>query len=508
MEPDHVFLWHIENFSSSPLPAGKYIYSLVFNAGNVHRTRWFVRLYPRGHEDLEGFVSFELFRVKDHGPDILDIEFQACVVATDGSEIHETEVFAMDEVEQGMGSEDLKLVKRNDLMMDRGKHLPEDTLTIKVKLWRIDPPQVPTKTVAKTAVKLEEKCFTWTVENFGIFHRERKIVVSTIREPELFEMFLTRTNNKAKYAITIRQKVHWNTLTYVDGRILAMDSRNKMVLCAEGSHVFPNHCIGHTWTFPTFIDIGELRKARAIPGGVLRLHCDFLIFDGTLESSTLENSLLPKDVDSPTSLEDHMKSLHDSKDFADVILRVRSGHTFRAHKWILGARSPVFLEKFQKMEELENDNIEAPKLVDQIQVLEIDDLQVRTLKDLLKFVYTDTVDLKRKSFNRAFCLYSAAQRYQIPQLRLDCVTVIKSKLDFDNVFQALSLAAVSNDSQFVVCVHDYIAEHSEEVLLTDVWQDFAEELPTLAQQVLCHLRLKAKEATFELDCDPLLPEED
>lgn len=516
MDHDHVFLWHIQNFSACPHLPGQSFRSSSFVAGNVHATRWSAALFPRGvDQDYDGFVSIDLLRdSEDAGPDRLNIGVEICIVAVDGTDVTSTGVYDVSRLARGEKVPFEDLVKRKILLADKGKHLPGDTLTVKVKLWRIDRPQLLTRTVAKTGVKLERKCFTWRVGNFGVCREARKYVIGTSREPKLFEIFLESvgkkedSNNKT-YNIIIRQKADVKRLVYMEGRISVLDCRKRMVVFAEGSRTFPDHCIRHCWTFPSVINSEKLEKANAVQEGVLRLHFDLLIFDGTLESATLEKSVLPKDDNHPvTSLVDHVKSLYESKDFADVVLRVSTGHTFLAHKWILSSRSPVFHNKFQEMDSIEEGGYFEVFDHGKLPVCKVLDMEPSTLKRLLKFVYTDTLDVECMGFDRASCLFIAAYKYKIPQLRMLCSGFMRSKLTYSNFYRAIILAEATDDEQLKDFALDYVAQHSEDIMLRDDWQAFVEGAPTLASKVMGHLRMKAVQAANELDCEDSITEDD
>ncbi|XP_047085209.1 BTB/POZ and MATH domain-containing protein 1-like [Lolium rigidum] len=94
----------------------------------------------------------------------------------------------------------------------------------------------------------------------------------------------------------------------------------------------------------------------------------------------------------------------------DVKIEV-GGETFPAHRWVLEARSPVFM-----------DDLALASDVDNTTDLRVDDMDADVFRTLLQFIYTDTLpDMSQlEASAMADRLLAAADRYKIEKLKLIC----------------------------------------------------------------------------------------
>lgn len=115
--------------------------------------------------------------------------------------------------------------------------------------------------------------------------------------------------------------------------------------------------------------------------------------------------------------------------FSDVTL-VAAGRSFRAHKNILAASSPVFLAMFQHdMKEKQAGEVE------------IKDVDPEAVKQMLAFVYTGVIE----NFDEvARDLLGLADKYDIGGLRVECEKYICQTLNFDNAMETLVIADLHN----------------------------------------------------------------
>ncbi|KAK3153733.1 hypothetical protein QOZ80_2BG0180410 [Eleusine coracana subsp. coracana] len=114
----------------------------------------------------------------------------------------------------------------------------------------------------------------------------------------------------------------------------------------------------------------------------------------------------------PLNLHQHFGDLLVHKEGADVTFQV-AGETFKAHRCVLAARSPVF--KAQLLGAMKESNKEV--------VVHVDDMDAQVFKALLGFVYTDVLpdgpDVKKQDeVAMAQHLLVAADRYNLERLKL------------------------------------------------------------------------------------------
>uniref|UniRef100_A0A2L2YG14 Putative roadkill n=2 Tax=Parasteatoda tepidariorum TaxID=114398 RepID=A0A2L2YG14_PARTP len=86
------------------------------------------------------------------------------------------------------------------------------------------------------------------------------------------------------------------------------------------------------------------------------------------------------EIDSLLYLQQHLRNMLNEKNYADVKLRA-DGEVFFAHKCLLASRSPVFRAMFDR-EMLES----------KTSVIDMRDVEAKTLKYFLEYLYTGTVD--------------------------------------------------------------------------------------------------------------------
>ncbi|GJN15682.1 hypothetical protein PR202_gb02618 [Eleusine coracana subsp. coracana] len=134
---------------------------------------------------------------------------------------------------------------------------------------------------------------------------------------------------------------------------------------------------------------------------------------------------------------DHLGRLLVSSDGSDVMFSV-SSETFRAHRAVLAARSPVFkAQLFGPMKDAKAPCIELPEI------------KPATFKILLQFMYTDALpgddELKGSSIVELFQnLLAAADMYHLDRLKLMCAQKLWEHLSADSVATVLGCAEKHN----------------------------------------------------------------
>ncbi|KAF8770451.1 Speckle-type POZ protein like [Argiope bruennichi] len=115
------------------------------------------------------------------------------------------------------------------------------------------------------------------------------------------------------------------------------------------------------------------------------------------------------------------------------IVNLRVGEeTECASKTILCLRSPVFAKMFENdMKELKHNTVT------------ITDIKMTVLRVLVSFLYSGL--LPDLDFDFSCHLYYAADKYDIKDLQLACITLLVSKASLENLFQLLKLSLSHND---------------------------------------------------------------
>ncbi|GIY49748.1 speckle-type POZ protein [Caerostris darwini] len=140
-----------------------------------------------------------------------------------------------------------------------------------------------------------------------------------------------------------------------------------------------------------------------------------------------------------------LKRLLEDEILSDICLRVGT-ESFSVHKSILSSRSPVFRNMFK------NGTKEG-------EAIEICDLDAKLLRDLLLFLYTETVD--DLQWESATALLKASHMYQVMDLAKLCSTYLGDNLCKTNVSNALSMSEKFDDEGLKLAVQQFISDQSK-----------------------------------------------
>uniref|UniRef100_A0A0E0ISB3 BTB domain-containing protein n=1 Tax=Oryza nivara TaxID=4536 RepID=A0A0E0ISB3_ORYNI len=153
----------------------------------------------------------------------------------------------------------------------------------------------------------------------------------------------------------------------------------------------------------------------------------------------------------PSDLHRHLGDLLDSKHGADVTFQV-GGEAFRAHRYVLAARSPVFrAELFGAMREA---TAAAAASSSDSEAIRVDDMEAPVFSALLRFVYTDALPAPggaddgqaagggsdSEEAAMAQHLLVAADRYDLKRLKLLCEDKLRRHIDAASAASMLALA--------------------------------------------------------------------
>ncbi|XP_014215915.1 speckle-type POZ protein-like [Copidosoma floridanum] len=146
---------------------------------------------------------------------------------------------------------------------------------------------------------------------------------------------------------------------------------------------------------------------------------------------------------------DNFENLLDNPIFSDVTFKIRLTE-IKAHKAILATMSPVLMSEFIKLQEF------GKKAV-----MEFDDVEPKSFKDMLRFVYTGKVEKIEKT---AKDLLPLAKRFGIKQLEDICERALCKTLNLDNVMDMFNLASNINATYLKVQAIKYMTAHTESMM--------------------------------------------
>jgi len=223
-----------------------------------------------------------------------------------------------------------------------------------------------------------------------------------------------------------------------------------------------------------------LEKSEYLKDDSIKIKCDVII---SKEIHTEDRTAAPPFVVVPPSdMHIHFSNLLATEDGADVKFKV-DGETFRAHRYILAVRSPVF-----KAELLGAMRESTAATGDCIQ---IDDMVVEVFKSLLHFIYNDSLPEMegQEEALMAQHLLEAADRYDMQRLKLICEDKLCNHLEVSTVATTLALAEQHNCQGLKeACIEFLISPDAlEAVLATEGFEHLTKSRPALVKELMSKL---------------------
>uniref|UniRef100_A0A914W4P9 BTB domain-containing protein n=1 Tax=Plectus sambesii TaxID=2011161 RepID=A0A914W4P9_9BILA len=202
-----------------------------------------------------------------------------------------------------------------------------------------------------------------------------------------------------------------------------------------------------------------------------------------------DHSLSPRDL--PVgSIGRDMGSLLDSKEHADITL-VIGRRTFRCHKAILSARSPVFAAMWGHQENQEVQTGEA----------NLEDVTSEAVSAMLEFIYTDRCS---EIATRAGEILAAADKYCLDRLKSMCEQALIKELTPSNLCDRLRLADAYGAKKLRRRALLVFQRNKTLVLDSREWMDLEQECPQLAAGVLKELMTMPDDLRFRLSGQTLV----
>lgn len=199
----------------------------------------------------------------------------------------------------------------------------------------------------------------------------------------------------------------------------------------------------------------------------------FKIVESVRTSPTIE------ELSSSAGVEDLSKDLKDSflkEHLYDVQIKV-GDRRFKAHKFILAARSTVFAAMFDhEMTETRSG------------VVEIDDCDPDTFRDFLLALYTGKYD--HVASGTTLGLYKIADKYDFKHLKAECSSRLSRELSVDVVCDVIQLATMHGEYEMLKNATEFFLNNARETVSGDRWKAFMVEEPTLASELIIKLARK------------------
>ncbi|CAL1276732.1 unnamed protein product [Larinioides sclopetarius] len=481
--------WYVNNFSYCWQKKDEAIASPIFSIFVPEETKWKLLLFPRGTRNGNS-IAFFLHREQDcNGAENVEIEYNLEILNVDGSIIRNSEIKYTFRKNRRWGCP--MFLKRNSVLeKSRTKYLPQDILTIRCRIKRLDEKSVEMRQIfARTSINVEKWSLLWAIDDFSNLTPDQKkcLVIKSASNDELIKIDIFLTGGQC-FEEKINLNIHptdrcmkfFTLQTFLTNNI-------EEIKIDSGKY--------ETWrefrefsTFPLTLSRNKLMKNGYLylPNDVLTLRLDFAIstgfsFEGVtkidfgtiLHETTNEvrgnvqrcNVEEKVTEDSCTLITDLM-SLYNDQNLGDVKLETKTS-VFPAHTTILSARSPVFRAMFSAdMKEKLNGSVD------------VSDLDDETVRQLLLFLYSNK--LQELKWEDALRLYDAADKYEITSLKDRCSYFLKGNLNLKNACEALILSDLHHDEGLKSTVQDFIMKNAEEIFKSEGWKLLADNNPKLA----------------------------
>uniref|UniRef100_A0A2P2LBE0 Uncharacterized protein MANES_08G153800 n=1 Tax=Rhizophora mucronata TaxID=61149 RepID=A0A2P2LBE0_RHIMU len=190
---------------------------------------------------------------------------------------------------------------------------------------------------------------------------------------------------------------------------------------------------GSMWGYKRFFRRAMLETSDFLKDDCLKIHCTVGVVVSAIDCSRQHPIKVPE-----SDIGSHFGLLLENEDCFDITFDV-CGEKFHAHKLVLAARSPVF--ESQLLDAMEKDSHE----------IVITDTEPKVFKALLHFIYRDSLiedeeiflssslSMPSVSDTLAAKLLAAADKYDLPRLRLMCESELCKDISVNSVAKILAL---------------------------------------------------------------------
>merc|ERR1719334_1222831 len=203
--------------------------------------------------------------------------------------------------------------------------------------------------------------------------------------------------------------------------------------------------------------------------GKAYLHEDKLVVKSDvsmLASVTATAGVIPAP---PSTLAADLATIQCDSAFSDITLKTK-GRSFKAHRVILAARSPVFRAMFtHNMQETKNNEVI------------IKDIDAEVMEELLRFIYTNKVNDVAKI---ARPLLAAADKYALESLKVVCESTLIGQMTVEDVASILVLSDLHRCNHLKEAALSTIRRIPDKIVQTTGWSELVQSYPSLVSEIV------------------------
>ncbi|KAL9351744.1 hypothetical protein Peur_054424 [Populus x canadensis] len=235
---------------------------------------------------------------------------------------------------------------------------------------------------------------------------------------------------------------------------------------------------GSMWGYKRFFRRTTLETSDYLKDDCLIMNCTVGVVRTHLEGPKQYSISVP-----PSDMGQGLKELLESEAGCDIAFQV-GDETFKAHKLILAARSPVFRAQFFGL-------VGDPKM-DKVAVKDVDPL---IFKAMLLFIYTDKLpDVHEITGSTSMCtstnmvqhLLAVSDLYNLDRLKLLCESKLCEELSAETVATTLALAEQHQCTQLKAICLKFAANPANlgEVMQSEGFRHLEESCPSMLCELL------------------------
>eukprot|EP00088_Acartia_fossae_P068928 TRINITY_DN8858_c0_g1_i1.p1 TRINITY_DN8858_c0_g1~~TRINITY_DN8858_c0_g1_i1.p1 ORF type:complete len:394 (+),score=91.00 TRINITY_DN8858_c0_g1_i1:45-1226(+) len=223
--------------------------------------------------------------------------------------------------------------------------------------------------------------------------------------------------------------------------------------------------------FAKFVSHSELRHPHLnlLPNDTLTLLCEISITGDNIvlsgSNKPIHNGYKVQALEPANRLSQDICNIWETGRFSDCTI-ICEGKEFKCHKNILSARSTVFEAMFSHSSMLEA----------QSSIVNIEDLDADVVQDMIKYIYSGrTTSLSTKADR----LLSAAEKYDLRELKGMCETSLCDTIHTENVLDLLVLADLHQANNLRNLALKVIVESGKEIVSQAGWREKLKAYPEI-----------------------------
>ncbi|KAG8177251.1 hypothetical protein JTE90_028207 [Oedothorax gibbosus] len=330
---------------------------------------------------------------------------------------------------------------------------------------------------SRTIIPTESCKFTWSIENFSLCGLQGEEYLNspmfTTGTSLLTTWYLILIPNGTKgfLEIYLAGSSTESSAHYASFEISIIDSNQTKCYVQQWYFLFQadSNMYGSVAFVPRSVLFGQ---SGLLPGDILTVMCE--LKTSKVDDYKISETKL-KEISKPTtsnavfkkldSLAYDFRQLYDTKMFTDFTLKVGE-EEFKVHKIILCARSSVFntMLNCEMQEKLTN-------------CVKITDFDASTVRMMLHYIYCGEVEGLTSEIS--IQLYSAAEKYNLQDLKDICVEYLSNNISVDNFCDVLALGALHNVPELMTATRNFFGANAAVIKETEKWPIISKTYPDL-----------------------------